>query len=234
MEAIILAGGLGTRLKSVVPDVPKCLAMVANRPFLYYLLDHCIEQHVDRVILATGHMHSQVETLIGNRYKSLEVNYSRELEPLGTGGAVRCALRSCKEEDVLVLNGDTLCKASYVSLFQSTLISALAMLLIKVSDTRRYGKVEVHEGMVCAFTEKASSKGKGLINAGVYRVSQSVFDPYPLPEKFSFESDFLGRYTNALSPAAVVENAFFIDIGIPEDFQRAQVELLIGVTEMKR
>lgn len=227
-EAVILAGGFGTRLRSVVSDVPKPMAPVAGRPFLAYLLD-CIErQGYGHVVLATGYMHEKVEGYFGHRYRDITIDYARETTPLGTGGAMLNALQHCREERVTVLNGDTLFLADHDELCRlaDERATRLAVAARRVSDAGRYGSVEVDgDGRITAFREKDPSIGTGLINGGIYRLHRSLFDGWRCGQTFSFERELMqSRYREEAFYALAAE-AYFIDIGIPDDYARAQTEL---------
>lgn len=227
MEAIILAGGIGSRLASVLSDRPKPMAPIGERPFLEYLLGTLVRNGCRRILLSTGHRAEMIEQYFGPRYLDMEVVYIREDEPLGTGGALALALRAANEPSVLVLNGDTYAEVDYSAMLQTHLISASkwTMALRKVEDASRYGSVMVDSnGIVSSFGEKAAI-GRGLINSGVYLVQRDVFLNFDLPRKFSIERDFLMCYAKLLKPQSFITDGYFIDIGIPEDLERAQKEL---------
>lgn len=223
MEAIILAGGLGTRLRGVVPDLPKPLAPVAGRPFLAWLLAQLADGGVRRAVLSVGFRGERIERAFGDSFGAMTLAYVYEAEPLGTGGALRLALAATADDDVLVLNGD-----SFATYAPDALMAAhraagrpLTLVLAEVDDVGRYGEVRVAGGSVAAFAEKGGC-GPGLINAGVYAVARSLLADPALPARFSFESDFLMPRVAALRPAAVVSRGLFIDIGVPDDYARAQ------------
>ena len=224
-EAIILAGGFGTRLRSVVSDLPKPMAPVAGRPFLSYLLDDLARQGYRHVVLATGYMHERVEEHYGHEYRGIALDYARELTPLGTGGAIVNGMQHCTEKHVTVLNGDTLFRVDHTPLLDTDSGSGrLALLLRHVPDAGRYGAVEVNnEGLVTRFREKDPLAGAGLINAGIYRMQHSLLDNHPAGEQFSFEKEVLQPLHEPVRAFAV--DGYFIDIGIPDDYRRAQTEL---------
>ena len=227
MEAVILVGGQGTRLKSVVSDIPKPMAPIGDTPFLQYVLDDLAAQGVTRVILSTGYRHEVVEAYFGNSYQSLNVAYSVEETPLGTGGAIRKALQQVTQPDVLILNGDTLFRVNLADMneFHRTHRADLTLALKTMSDCSRYGRVETEDHRVTQFKEKMAGQ-PGSINGGVYLLNESVFPVLEqLLEKFSFEKDFLEAHYRSLRVLAYSSDAYFIDIGIPEDFARAQREL---------
>ncbi|MBR1550071.1 MAG: nucleotidyltransferase family protein [Bacteroidales bacterium] len=227
-EAIVLAGGFGTRLQSVVSDVPKPMAPVAGRPFLTYVLDRLGRQGYDHVVLATGYLHEKVEAFFGKEYQGIAIDYARELSPLGTGGAMVNALQHCHGEKVTVLNGDTLFDIDHNSLidFAEEKHTRLAIVLRKVEDAGRYGSVEIDgDGRITAFREKDPASGAGFINGGIYRVSRSLFDGYGVGQPFSFEKELMQQRFHDEKYYAYADGAYFIDIGIPDDYRRAQTEL---------
>lgn len=227
-EAIILAGGFGTRLQSVVSDVPKPMAPVAGRPFLTYLLDRLRKQGYTHIVLATGYLHEKVEEFFGHEYHDVAIDYARELSPLGTGGAIVNALQYCHEEAVTVLNGDTLFDIDHERLchFAEEKATPLAIVLRQVPDAGRYGSVEIDKGgRITTFKEKNSEAGSGLINGGIYRIQRSLLDGFSLGEKFSFEQELMQQRYRDEHYYAYADGAYFIDIGIPEDYSRAQQEL---------
>ena len=229
-EAIILAGGFGTRLRSVVNDVPKPLAPVEGRPFLAYVLDALVRQGYDHAVLATGYMHEKVEECFGNKYRGLKISYARELEPLGTGGAIVNALQYCTEDSITVLNGDTLFLANLGQLerFAAEKCTPLAIVLRAVPDAGRYGAVETAaDGRITAFREKDPSAGAGNINGGIYRMQRHLLDGYAVGQQFSFEKEVMQQRYTSEAFYAYADGAYFIDIGVPEDYKRAQNELPI-------
>jgi len=233
ITAVILAGGLGTRLRPVLSDRPKVLAEVLGRPFLTYLLDQLSYAGARKVILCTGYMGDRLQEVYGDTYKSLHLLYSQEDEPLGTGGALRLALPLIKSNPVLVMNGDSYIHAdlnSYVDWFFHIDRNA-SVLLAKMPDTSRYGTVKVKKDKsVSAFEEKEKAKGAGWINAGVYLVKTSLLKSIPSGKAFSLEREFF--------PSLVGNGLFgyqckgrFIDIGTPESYIKA--EKFFGESKMK-
>ena len=223
MEAIILAGGFGTRLRSVVSEVPKPMAPINGRPFLELLLDHLIAYHFDHIVLSTGYMHEKIEAHFGTDYKGAPLSYAVESEPLGTGGGMRNALTQCKENDIIVLNGDTLFKINYDDLaaFYHSRPTRLAVVLRQVPDTARYGSVSTDCcDRIARFTEKKAAGGLGTINGDIYMLNRSLLEEFPLGTPFSFEKDILQKKYNTEQFFAYVSSDYFIDIGIPEDYRR--------------
>lgn len=223
MEAIILAGGFGTRLRSVVSDVPKPMAPIGNRPFLEILLDSLIDYNFTHVVLSTGYMHEVIENHFGDQYKDLPLSYAVEKEPLGTGGGIRNALTQCNSDDIVVINGDTLFRIDYDDLarFYHAHPTRLAIVLRQVADTARYGSVCTNCcDRIDRFIEKSSIGGPGTINGGISMMNRSLLEQYPLGVPFSFEKDILQKQFNSEPFFAYVSSAYFIDIGIPEDYKR--------------
>ena len=227
-EAIVLAGGFGTRLQGVVKDLPKPMAPVNGRPFLTYILDYLIEYQYTRVILSVGYLHEKIEEFFGTQYKSLEIDYAVETEPLGTGGGILFAMSKCKTDNVLVINGDTMFKVDLDAFerFYTEKNCLLSIVLREVDDVARYGSVTIgNNNMIILFSEKGISSGHGFINGVVYMINRVLFEKYPQPQKFSFEKDLMEKLYTQEQFYAMPSDGYFIDIGIPEDYARAQNEL---------
>ncbi len=226
MECVILAGGLGTRLRSAVSDLPKCMAPVAGRPFLHYLFRYLEGQPVERVILSVGYMHEKVTGWAREGRWKFEVTSVIEEEPLGTGGAIRLALGAATREQVLILNGDTFFDVNLSRLRAEHRKSGavLSMALKPMDRFDRYGNVTTDAGgRILAFHEKQFCE-KGQINGGVYLMERNsgLFDG--LPQKFSFETDVLQKRHGACHFHGMPFDGYFIDIGIPSDYRRADEE----------
>jgi D-glycero-alpha-D-manno-heptose 1-phosphate guanylyltransferase len=219
-EAVVLAGGLGTRLRPVVHDVPKPLAPVGGRPFLAYVLKKLRREGLRRVIMATGYGSSRVEAAFGNEHEGLEIVYSREAVPLGTGGALWQALAHCEGTKVFVLNGDTYFDLDLVAMSGAPACDVLVAVR-PVADRTRYGSVRLEGRRITAFGEKGTT-GAGLVNAGTYLVRRDLASRLPRPAPFSFERDILELELERLAVEAYASEAAFVDIGTPEDFSRAQ------------
>jgi len=226
MQAVILAGGYGTRLRSVVSDVPKPMAPIQSKPFLAYLLDCLNSFGFKEVILTVGYQYQTIIDYFGNEYKSMVLKYSIEKELLGTGGAIKKACEYSTSDLLFVINGDTFVEVDYFSLLKQHLAqhSLLSMTLKKLPDVSRYGSVFVENETIISFKEKGL-QGAGLINAGVYLLHKKLFDISDLPQVFSFENQLLYPFVEKIKPLAFVTEGYFIDIGIPEDYARAQTEL---------
>ena len=222
MEAIVLVGGLGTRLRGVVGDVPKPMAPVQGRPFLTFLLDQLVAAGFDRAIFAAGYRYEAIRSYFGEDYRGLALSYSVELEPLGTGGAIRLACAQASARDIFVLNGDT-----YVELDLRAMLGAhvhggaqLTMAVCQVPEVARYGALVVSDGIVRGICEKGKS-GPGCVNAGMYVLGPELTDRLP-HGAFSFEQDVLMPEVKSIRPLAFPTAGLFIDIGVPEDYARAQ------------
>lgn len=234
-EAIILAGGLGTRLRSAVPDLPKCMAPVAGRPFLYHVINNLRNQGIERIVFSLGYKHGIIENFLHDHFPTLEYDCAVESEPLGTGGAVQLAAKHCNSETVVVVNGDTLYKIDLDRFAKQHLQSgALCSLALKpMQNFDRYGTVVTNEnGSVISFEEK-TWKEKGHINGGVYLLNRNLFTKHSFPDKFSFEADFLQSEKFRPQLAGFVDEGYFIDIGIPEDFERAHRDLQKAPLDLK-
>ncbi|WP_026232364.1 nucleotidyltransferase family protein [Neolewinella persica] len=228
MEAIILAGGFGTRLRSVVADKPKALAPINGRPFLEYLLDHLIRGGIDSFVFSVGYRAQMIEEHFGDCYHDRPIQYALETEPLGTGGGIANALPYTSGDTVLVTNGDSLFLtdlARQYALHQQ--VGALATLALRpMKNFSRYGRVEVDgDGRITAFREKEAVE-EGLINGGVYLLQRDAFAQAGLKGAFSLERDFFGAKVADFPLYGLADEGYFLDIGIPEDFARAQEDFL--------
>ena len=225
-EAIILAGGFGTRLSHVVSNVPKPMAPVYGKPFLSYVIDRLVDAGIERVVLATGYKHEVIEAWFGDSYRSAQIIYSHEDTPLFTGGAILQAARLLQSNDFIVLNGDTLFDIDFSKLydFHTAHKAHLSVALRQVEDTSRYGSVTCDDHRIIAFSEKAESQGAGDINGGIYAINRSWLLAQDLPVKFSFEKELMQPLAGQEGFYGLSFNTYFIDIGIPEDYYRAQRE----------
>ncbi|MBK7665034.1 MAG: NTP transferase domain-containing protein [Sterolibacteriaceae bacterium] len=222
MEAIVLAGGLGTRLRDVVSDIPKPMAPVAGRPFLEILLANLARKGFGRVILSIGHLAQAITRHFGDAFEGMALSYEIEPIPLGTGGAARAALARCDEDHAFVFNGDTFLDlelAEVEALWRKT--RAPIVVARHVADTTRYGRLDVRDGLVLLFREKGIP-GSGLINAGSYLMPRDALAHFARGTPFSLETDYLIPAVRDTRVHAFVTHGFFIDIGLPEDFRRAQ------------
>lgn len=227
-EAIVLAGGLGTRLKQVVSDVPKPMAAVNGRPFLDYVLSLLSANGIRRVVLAVGYKHSVIEEYLMDPSAAhrMEIAYSFEDEPLGTGGAIFKALSGIHGNAAFVLNGDTYFDVPLADLeaFARATAADVAFALTSVENSSRYGTVSVAaDGHILSFDEKVPGVNRSaVISGGIYFMKKSLIDNYPRPAKFSIEQDLFHRELQHLNAFGKVYPGKFIDIGIPEDYAWAQ------------
>ena len=226
-EVIILAGGLGTRLKEAVPDLPKCMAPINGHPFLYYLINHLQSEGMTNFIFALGYKSDIVQQYLEEHFPALPFKLSLETEPLGTGGAIKLACEKVVEKSALIVNGDTLFKIHIEELINyHTLSGAHCTLSLKCMEKfDRYGVVELAaDNTIASFKEKAHYDF-GLINAGVYALQVHKFLEEELPQQFSFEKDYLEALYNQRIMFGIEQDGYFIDIGIPEDYERAKAHL---------
>lgn len=222
MEAIVLAGGMGTRLANVVKDVPKPMAPVNGRPFLEYLLDNLIQQGVTRVVLAVCHKKEAISRHFGTQYSGAEICYSEEDVPLLTGGAIRKALALCRETYIWVFNGDSYFQVPLTEMerFAKAQRCPVTIAVKSMDNFSRYGRVDVDtDGRITAFREKSFCE-HGLINGGVYLLKTNSLDDYP--PAFSIENDCFPKLLLEHEIAAYESDGPFIDIGVPDDYEAAQ------------
>jgi D-glycero-alpha-D-manno-heptose 1-phosphate guanylyltransferase len=225
MEAVILAGGLGTRLRAAVPDLPKPMAMIAGRPFLEILLMSLARKGFRHIVLSLGHMAEKVVSYFGDSFAGMSLAYEIETIPLGTGGALRRALAHASSDHMFVFNGDTFLDLEVSRLETFWQARRLPVIVGKnVSDTRRYGRLETADQRVVGFTAK-NMTGPGLINAGCYVLPKDALDMLETGRPFSLEADFLPSAVKSQHFALFTTDGFFIDIGVPEDYFRAQIQL---------
>jgi D-glycero-alpha-D-manno-heptose 1-phosphate guanylyltransferase len=223
IEAIVLAGGLGTRLRPVVQNLPKTLAPINGRPFAAFLLDMLVDQGIGKIILATGYLHEAVIACFGQVYRGIELDYSVEEEPLGTGGALRLAMQKVQGDKVIVVNGDTFFDVDFQDMisFHTNQSADVTIALKSMPDCSRYGRVVVADNHVIAFAEKGHS-GDGFINGGVYCINRDIMEKFTIGQQFSLEHDVFEQAGPCLKIAAYMSHGVFIDIGIPEDYEKAQ------------
>lgn len=232
-ECILLAGGLGTRLRSAVPDLPKTLAPIAQFPFLHYILQYLQQQGIQRFVFALGYKSEMITSYLKSPQSPLalfpsQVEFVYEESPLGTGGAIQNALKKCISNDVLIVNSDTFFDISLsdLSQFHFQKKAACTLALKPMIDFDRYGRVEIAEnGEIIQFREK-QYYAKGLINGGFYILNRARFINTSFPEQFSFEKDYLEKNIKSNALFGLPMDGYFIDIGIPTDYNKAQTELL--------
>jgi D-glycero-alpha-D-manno-heptose 1-phosphate guanylyltransferase len=230
MNALILAGGFGKRLQSVVHDVPKPMAPVAGKPFLAHLLDYLSEHGFTEVTLSLHYLPEKISAYFGAHYRNISIQYVIEDTPLGTGGAILYALNSIRSthSPLFILNGDTFVQVNYRAMYQQHIKRQrfMTMAVTEVDDCSRYGEVLLAGEQLVNF-QAAGAARRGFINAGVYLLSTDGLETFTLPKQFSFEQDFLYQPAVLSQMDYFMTDDFFIDIGIPEDYHRFCGEMLI-------
>ena len=224
---IILAGGLGTRLRSVVSDLPKCMAPVNGKPFLSYVIEYFQQQQISNFIFSVGYKHEAIAEYLSDQLSTVNYQLSIEEEPLGTGGAIKKACSLVNNKNVLVTNGDTLFKANASTLqsFHQQKNADCTLALKAMKNFDRYGVIELNQDdSIKSFNEKKYYES-GLINGGLYMLNVESFLKQSFPEKFSFETAYLEKFYNQHKMFGLIQDEYFIDIGIPEDYARAEREL---------
>ncbi|MCW5797481.1 MAG: NTP transferase domain-containing protein [Nitrospira sp.] len=226
MEAIILAGGFGRRLMPCLSGTPKSMAPIRSRPFLEYLFDYLICEGIEAVTVALGYGAEAITDHFKGQYRRLMIQYSIESEPLGTGGALKQALLLTASDRIFVVNGDTFAQVDYREMAreyeQGT--TPMTMAVTYLNDISRYGKVNILSGVVRSIG--AGRQGEsGYVNAGVYLIPRNLLEHVAVSRRFSFERDFLEVEIATLQPRAFVIQGYFIDIGVPADYERANIEL---------
>jgi D-glycero-alpha-D-manno-heptose 1-phosphate guanylyltransferase len=228
-EAIILAGGLGTRLREAVPELPKCMAPVAGKPFLHYVIKHFLQEGIERFIFSLGYKHEVIEEFLQKNYTAIDYTSTIEKEPLGTGGAIKLACGVATNKTVLVVNGDTLyaVKADKLAQAHAARQAHCTLSLKPMKNFDRYNVVELDEAGIIKRFGQRQFYASGYINGGVYALEAQAFLNGSFPLKFSFENDYLEKYYTQRTIAGVVQDEYFIDIGVPEDYERANKEFAI-------
>lgn len=223
IPAIILAGGFGTRLKSVINDLPKPMAMINSKPFLHYVFLYLTKQKITKAILSVGYKAEIIETYFGDKYLDVEIIYCREDEPLGTGGGIKKAFQLV-DDFAFVLNGDTFfdIDLNVLKKFHLQTPTDISLALKPMQNFDRYGTVEMKEDRIIKFEEKKPVE-EGLINGGVYFFHKEMLNKIA-EEKFSFEKDVLEKYVSESKINGRGFENYFIDIGIPEDYSKAQID----------
>ena len=222
MEAIILAGGFGKRLKSKIKDIPKPMAPVNNRPFLVYIMEKLLNYGFDHIILSIGYKGEVISEYFGDNYRGINISYVHENFPLGTGGAIKIALTKSKKDHLFIINGDTYFDIDFLKIERFwKLHNKPIIITTNVSDSSRYGALTVDEKYVTSFQEKGSNLS-GIINSGYYLFPVNLFDNFKLNKSFSLEEEFLKKYIKTEKIMFFSEDGLFIDIGIPEDYDMAK------------
>ncbi|MFQ5432008.1 MAG: nucleotidyltransferase family protein [Nitrospinota bacterium] len=227
MEAIILAGGLGTRLREQVPDLPKPMAPVGGRPFLEHQIDYWIDQGVSRFILSVGYKREVIERRFGDMYRDAEITYAVEDKPLGTGGGLLLSVGKLKKQkSFILLNGDTFFEVDLSDMenLHSRKNSDVTVALHQVKENMRYGSVKLESDARITDFNGAPDAGNSLINGGVYIINKTALDAtkWRAGDSFSVENDlFPAMIESSARFYGYVSNGRFIDIGVPEDYQRS-------------
>lgn len=229
LPVLVLAGGLGSRLRSAYDSGPKAMAPVAGRPFLWYLLRSLQRGGLRRIVLCVGYKHEQIEQWAGDgRALGLDLAYSVECEPLGTAGALWLAAnRYIDSGRFVAVNGDSLVRVNFAEMLECHIAhdARATVAITQVSDVARYGRVEVDgQGWVRAFLEKSSTSGMPFVNSGVYIFQREVFDSIPVGHSASLEREVLPALVGH-GLMSFQTKGYFIDIGVPKDLARAQAEL---------
>jgi len=225
MEAIVLAGGFGTRLSHIVSDVPKPMAQVNNEPFLKHIFKFLRRNKINKVVLATGYKSEAIEEYFKVNYHGIEIIYSIEDEPLGTGGAIKKAMDYCKDEDIFIINGDTYFDVNLneMNIFHNKKNSDLTVATKQMNDFERYGNVIFDiDDKILDFQEKSLIKN-GNINGGIYLLSKKILNKM-IENKFSFEKEFMELMVKENNFYSFKSKGYFIDIGVPEDYYKAQTD----------
>ena len=236
MEAIVLAGGFGTRLRSSVPDLPKCMAPIHGHPFLHYLIQYATKAGIQKIVFALGYKADIIIDYLQLYTSDIVFDYVIEDIPLGTGGAILNAMQKTSEKHPIILNGDTFYDVDLKLLHAHHLQSQahITIALKPMQNFERYGAVTLDEnGIVTEFAEKKPCKS-GNINGGIYVIDKAWYTSLELGAQFSFEVDVLSRNVGFDTIYGWIDDGYFIDIGIPEDFERAQTELFQLCSESKQ
>ncbi len=222
-DVVILAGGKGTRLSSVIRDIPKPMASIANRPFLSQLLNQLQKAGFQKVIMSVGYKHEVIESYYGPNFKDIKVEYCIEHTPLGTGGGIRLALQQAATDDVLVINGDTFFDIDFSNFFTFHEHGKydFSLALKPVAENTRYGSVQVNDSRITGFVEKGEQLNSGMINGGIYLVKRNRFLTQTSDTAFSLETEYLETLYQTGVLGGYIDDGYFIDIGIPEDYKIA-------------
>lgn len=225
MHAIILAGGLGTRLRPIVSELPKSMALISGRPFLEILLNYLQKNNFKEITVCVGYLSDKIIDHFGNYFNGISLHYEIESHPLGTGGATKLGLRNSPNDYSFVFNGDTYFEANIremIDLWEEHKCPIVASRV--VSETDRYGKLILDKNRILKFSEK-SSGGPGIINGGCYLLPKNCLDDFDNDKKFSLENDYFSPLVLEHKVLTSVAYGKFIDIGIPKDYMKAQIEL---------
>ena len=225
-EAIILAGGLGTRLREVVENVPKCMAPINNQPFLKYIIEYLLKNNISKFIFSVGYKSEIIIDYITQHFSNINYTFCIEKEPLGTGGAIQLALNYCTTNDVLIINGDTYFDIPIHNLYKAHFNnkSKVSIALKTMFNFDRYGVVKLNEHHIITEFNEKKWYVDGLINGGIYIINKSYLLSKELPQKFSFEQGFLEKYFTENTIYGFAFDHYFIDIGVPTDYYKANID----------
>lgn len=225
-EAIILAGGLGTRLRSEVPDLPKCMAPVAGKPFLDYVIRALQEQGVTKFIFSLGYRSEVVLQHLEQSWPKLKYDYTIETIPLGTGGGIRFAVQKVKGDSFFVLNGDTYFEVNLPSMLKKHIEvqAEITVALKKMYHFDRYGSVLIGQNNIISAFQEKTYREIGWINGGIYLIQKQLITNIGIANPFSFEKEILEKYVDKNCIFGFESDGYFIDIGIPEDFKKANLD----------
>ncbi len=221
-EAIILAGGMGTRLREVIKDIPKPMALVNGKPFLYHLMDYLQRQGIKHFVLSVGYKNEVIKKYFGDSFKDAIISYAIEDKPLGTGGAIKLGVEFVSGDRFWVINGDTFVGLKLNDFYKKTTSLEISLALVEMNDFDRYGIVDTDERSIISFKEK-EQRDHGFINSGVYLMSKGFLEQNtPIKQRFSFEKDVLEAKVDKAEIGFYKAKSVFIDIGIPEDYYLSQ------------
>ena len=224
MDAIILTGGKGTRLKSKIKDIPKTMADINGIPFLEYTLNWLNRERIENVILAVGYKKEYIKNYFGEGYKGIKIIYSEEDEPLGTGGAIKKALERSSNNNIIVMNGDVLARVNLLEMYKKHIKTnaTMSIAIKEMKDINRFGTVKIrNDNRIIEFNEKKFSS-RGYINAGVYIMKKDIFNNKINQKSFSLEDEYLAKYVAVDKIYAYKYDGNFIDIGVPEDYEKVK------------
>lgn len=225
MKVVILAGGFGTRLQSIVKDVPKPMADIGGVPFIELLILNMIKHGAEEFVICVSYKKEVIIDYFGSSYRGIPIKYSVENTLFGTGGAIKQAFDVYGIDNAVVVNGDTFVKMNYRKFYSDFKNETFAIALKYVQDASRYGLVDTEDGKVIKFEEKTDNIKAGYINVGVYLINKKLWEMYSLNGNFSFEKDILKQYIEKYNPKFLETDEYFIDIGVPESYKKAYREL---------
>jgi len=225
MEAIVLAGGFGTRLQQVVNTLPKSMAPVNGKPFLEYLLDFLRMSGITHVVLSVGYMRDTIKNHFGSVYRDVRIDYAEEEEPMGTGGGIRLALWKIQGTRAFAINGDSMFRVDLAGMMDAHIRNNadITIALRELQNTDRYGRVAMNRNFqIVGFEEKKEGAGTGFINGGTYIVEKMFLMEPEFRGRFSMEKDCFEKYYTRSRIFGFPSKSYFLDIGIPDTLKQAQ------------